>query len=172
MKKTIVSLFIAILPFLATAQTEGLEIGNIAPEFEAQGTGDFTIKLSDLKGKVVLIDFWASWCGPCRRENPNVMDAWSEFHNKSFSCGDGFEVFSVSLDQNKKQWLKAIDDDNLVWNYHVSDLKGWYSEVASLYQVDEIPANFLIDKDGVIIAKNLRGTALAEKLNEIVKLDD
>jgi thiol-disulfide isomerase/thioredoxin len=116
--------------------------------------------LSSLKGKVVLIDFWASWCGPCRKENPNVVRIYNKYHN------EGFEIFGVSLDRNRDSWLKAIKNDNLSW-IHVSDLKYWQSEGARLYGVNSIPFTVLLDKDGKILAKGLRGKSLEDKLEEI-----
>ena len=110
----------------------------------------------------MLIDFWASWCKPCRMENPNVVAAYNRFKDK------GFTVLGVSMDSNRDPWLAAIQQDNLTWT-HVSDLKGWGNEVGKLYGVQGIPQNFLVDKDGKIIAKDLRGAALEEKLAEVLK---
>lgn len=135
--------------------------GNIAPELEFESPSGKILKLSDLRGKVVLIDFWASWCGPCRRENPHVVSLYEKYHDK------GFEIFSVSLDNSKDKWIEAIKKDNLSWPNHVSDLKGWSSAAAKLYGVNSIPCTFLIDKDGRIIAKSLRGDALSQKLQQI-----
>lgn len=135
--------------------------GQIAPELEFANPEGKILKLSDLRGKVVLIDFWASWCGPCRRENPNVVNLYAKYNSK------GFEVFSVSLDNNKAKWVEAIQKDNLSWPNHVSDLKGWSSAAAKLYGVNSIPCTFLIDKDGRIIAKGLRGDELGQKLKQI-----
>ncbi len=118
------------------------------------------LALSSLKGKVVLVDFWASWCGPCRQENPNVVKAYNQYHSK------GFDVFSVSLDEDKEKWMKAIQDDKLKWN-HVSDLKGFSSSVCSQFGIGAIPFTVLIDREGKIIAKNLRGSKLDEKLQEV-----
>ncbi|MBN8702321.1 MAG: TlpA family protein disulfide reductase [Bacteroidetes bacterium] len=146
----------------------GVNIGNKAPEIKFKSPEGKEIALSDLKGKVVLIDFWASWCGPCRHENPAVVAAYNKFKDVKFKNGKGFEVYSVSLDQNKDAWIAAIKKDNLTWPYHVSDLKGWQSEAGALYRVNSIPTNFLIDGKGIIIAKNLRGAALESSLNEFV----
>ena len=144
-----------------TAPATSTSIGALAPEIALPNPDGKTMKLSDLRGKVVLIDFWAAWCRPCRMENPNVVKAYKKYHNK------GFEVFSVSLDRDKASWVKAIQDDELIWSNHVSDLKHWQSEAAKIYGVTGIPATFLIGKDGRIIAKNLRGAALENALKEL-----
>ncbi len=132
-------------------------IGATAPEIELENPDGEKVPLSSLRGKYVLVDFWAAWCKPCRQENPNLVKAYQKFHKK------GFEIYQVSLDKYKQAWLKAIKDDNLDW-VHVSDLKHWQSAAAKLYNVRSIPANFLLDPKGKIIAKNLRGKALELKL--------
>lgn len=142
----------------------GYEIGNIAPEIQLASPNGDTIALSSLRGKVVLLDFWAGWCGPCRRENPVVLKTFNEYNDKHFSIGKGFTVYGVSLDKNKESWTKAINKDSLTWT-QVSDLKYWQSPYVSLYNIRGIPANFLLDKNGVIIAKNLRGTRLSTTLD-------
>ena len=147
----------------------GTEIGNKAPELKYLSPDGKEIALSELKGKLVLIDFWASWCTPCRRENPTVVNAYHKYNDAKFKNGRGFEIYSVSLDQNKEAWIKAIKTDKLEWDAHVSDLKYWSSEGAQKYGVSSIPTNFLIDKDGIIIAKNLRGEALERELEKWVK---
>ncbi|MFC2151383.1 redoxin domain-containing protein [Bacteroidota bacterium] len=135
-------------------------IGIEAPEIVLQNPDGDTIALTSLRGKYVLLDFWASWCRPCRVENPNLVKSYKKYHDK------GFEIFQVSLDKQKESWVGAIESDQLTWT-HVSDLKYWNSEAAKLYQVQSIPASFLLDKNGKIIAKNLRGNALEAKLSEI-----
>jgi thiol-disulfide isomerase/thioredoxin len=127
------------------------------------------LKLSELQGKYVLIDFWASWCGPCRRENPNVVSAYEKYTKAQFKEGKGFDIYSVSLDKNRTAWKQAIVNDKLSWKYHVSDLKAWGSEGARLYGVNSIPASFLIDPNGIIVGKNLRGLALHQTLDKYVK---
>ncbi|GAB2529664.1 redoxin domain-containing protein [Spirosoma aerophilum] len=144
------------------ARIKGVSVGAPAPEITLNDTTGTPVPLSSLRGKYVLIDFWASWCGPCRAENPNVVRMYNKFKDK------GFAIYSVSLDQAKANWTKAIRNDNLTWT-HVSDLKFWQSAAAQQYGVQAIPATFLLDKDGKIIAKNLRGPALEQKLEEILK---
>jgi thiol-disulfide isomerase/thioredoxin len=140
---------------------ENLAPGKMAPDFSMADSIGVQKKLSDLRGKYVLLDFWASWCGPCRKENPNVIANYAKYKDK------GFTVMSVSLDFDRKKWIDAIKKDQLVWPNHVSELKGWQTTVLPTYGITGIPFTVLIDKEGKIVQTNLRGPALEEKLKEI-----
>lgn len=144
------------------ASMSAVSVGSEAPEISLQTPEGKTVSLSDYRGKVVLVDFWASWCRPCRAENPNVVRVYNKYKDK------GFDVLGVSLDQRKNSWLSAIEKDGLTWN-HISDLKGWQSSVVPVYKIKGIPHTVLVGKDGKILAKNLRGPALEQKLKSILK---
>lgn len=138
-----------------------IAVGEPAIDFTQNDSTDTPVSLSSLRGKYVLIDFWASWCGPCRAENPNVVKLYNELHK------EGFEIIGVSFDTKRSNWLEAIKADGLTW-HHVSDLNGWNNAVGKLYAVRSIPHTILLDKDGIIIAKNLRGEELRKKLEELL----
>lgn len=147
----------------SVAAQKKLAVGTPAPDITMETPDGKQLSLSSLKGKVVLIDFWASWCGPCRAENPNVVKAYNKYSPK------GFDIYSVSLDKDKDKWIAAIAKDKLTWKNHVTDYKAWQSPVVPLYNFNGIPYNVLLDKDGNIIAKNLRGEDLEKKLSEVLK---
>ena len=159
MKKIILALSVLLSAILSKAQ---LTIGKTVPEIALPGINGNTVTLAALSGKVVLIDFWASWCGPCRMTNPYIQKLYKQYSAK------GFEVFAVSLDVNKPLWLKAIKKDRLTY-IQVIDIDGWLSKVAEKYFVDALPTNFLLDKTGKIVAINIEGKELFDKVKELVK---
>lgn len=149
--------------------SQNLKIGDKAPDIIQNLVTDEEFHLSELSGKMVLIDFWASWCKPCRKENPHIVEVYKKYKDSHFKNGKGFTVLSVSLDFKKDAWEKAIKTDSLEWTYHVGDLKGWRNAAAQEYKVKSIPTSYLIDGDGIIIGINLRGDALESALKKTRK---
>jgi peroxiredoxin len=142
-----------------------VSVGQPAPEFTLNDPDGNPIAISSFRGKYLLIDFWASWCGPCRRENPNVVTVYNDFNDK------GFEIIGVSLDRDREKWLGAIESDHLTWP-HVSDLQYWDSAAGKLYGINSIPANVLVDRGGIIVARNLHGDDLRKKLQELYAAEE
>lgn len=138
-------------------------VGSAVPDIELKNPAGAIVKLSSLRGKYVLLDFWAAWCGPCRRENPNLVAAYHKYKDKNFT------IYSVSLDTDQDKWVKAIKQDHLDWTTHVSELKGWQSAICQQYGISSIPQSFLLDKEGIIIAANLRGEELGRTLDQVLK---
>ncbi len=141
-------------------KSKPLRVGDVAPNINLPGPNGNNLELSSLKGNIVLLDFWASWCKPCRVENPNIVALYNKYNK------EGFTIYSVSLDKNKDQWLKAIAEDHLLWENHVSELKAWDTEGIKAYQINSIPTTYLLDTNGVIVGKNLRGRELENVISE------
>jgi peroxiredoxin len=171
MKKVIYAVYICAISLSVQAQPTNftLDIGNIAPEIKLANPQGNEIALTELKGKMVLISFWASWCSPCRRENINYAQAFNQFKNAQFRNANGFTIYCVSLDRHLNDWTTAIEEDKLVMYNNVSELSGWQSKTAKKYGVKSIPSNFLINAKGEIIAKNLKGDELLLFLNELLR---
>lgn len=159
-------LFSALILIQSLAYTQ--EVDKPAIDFEAINVNGSKINLSEFKGKVILLDFWASWCGPCRRENPNVVEAYNKYKKSKFKTGKGFEVISISLDRNEPDWKKAIEMDGLIWKQHILDKGG---KIARDYSVTSIPTAFLIDGTGKIVAtgQTIRGIGLHLEIDKLLK---
>lgn len=153
----------------AEEKAKAISIGQVAPDIVLESPTGEKISLESLRGKLVLIDFWAAWCPPCRKDNPYLVDIYRKYMDKEFVNGTGFTVYSVSLDKDREKWIAAIKQDSLEWEYHVSDLKGRESAPVIEYEVSSIPANVLIDGNGTILAVGLRRHFLDDKLSEYLK---
>lgn len=146
---------------LVSVSKKKIEVGSLAPRFEGPNPNGDILKMNDLLGKITIIDFWASWCRPCRVQNPGLVRMYNEFHGK------GLNIIGISLDKNKNSWIRAINDDGLVWS-QISNLKFWNSPIAKLYKVSFIPQTFILDEEGNILSTNLRGTFLERKVEELL----
>jgi thiol-disulfide isomerase/thioredoxin len=144
-----------------------LAAGGEAPDITMKNLKGEEVKLSSLRGNIVLVDFWASWCRPCRAKHPGLVQVYNEFHGETFASADDFMIYSVSLDTEKEKWLKAIVDDKLIWPHHVSDLKGWDSAAVTAYGLKGIPANILLDENGVIIGGGYAEASLRDALTKL-----
>ncbi|MFC2151060.1 peroxiredoxin family protein [Bacteroidota bacterium] len=168
MKTKLIVLFTISL-ISAKLYSQNFKVGDKAPDIIQNLVTGEEFQLSELKGKMVLIDFWASWCKPCRKENPHIVEVYNKYKDASFKNGEGFTVLSVSLDFKQEMWEKAIEADQLEWPYHVGDLKGWKNSAALQYNVKSIPISYLIDGDGIIVGVDLRGDDLDSKLKKQLK---
>jgi peroxiredoxin len=170
--KTIIFIGALLMYFsIASAQPTGVNIGNIAPDIRLPDLEGDTVSLYSFRNKIVLIDFWASWCAPCVNEQPELAQLYKKYKNSVFKIGKGLEIFGVSLDNKKKSWESVVKKYNIKWT-QVSDMKFWASPVASAYNLQELPFNLLIDGKGIIIAKNLHGTDLDKAIQELAVQTD
>ena len=158
---------IALTAFITLAAFITPDQKRVAPEIALKNPAGEVMKLSDLQGNVVLVDFWASWCRPCRVKHPDLVSVYNEFKDARFKNAKGFDIYSVSLDKNMEAWKNAIKQDKLTWDSHVSDLKGWQNSAAQTYGVRSIPTNLLLNEKGEIVATNLHGDRLREALKKM-----
>ena len=169
-KTTALSIFLILMTLTGfRTLSQELKKGDQAPEIQQQLVSGKEFKLSDLRGQLVLIDFWAAWCKPCRKANPEIVELYKEYKNEEFENGTGLEIVSISLDFKREMWTSAIEQDNLTWPYHLGGESGWKNPAVKKYNVSSIPTSFLVDGDGMIIGANLRGDELEKILRKYRK---
>ena len=168
-KSAMIILFISFFSSCSYFNSSHLINGSRAPEITLPDKDGQTLSLSALKGNLVLVKFWASWCKPCREENPKIVSLYNKYKGAAFQKAEGLKVVSISLDTDKEKWLDAVQQDNLMWEHHVSDLLGWKSAAVDSYGVSSIPSSFLVDQNGIIIGKNLKPRDLDKLLTSLSK---
>lgn len=169
MRNSLILLTILFLSSCSSFSSTKLINGSPAPDFSLPDRNGQPLALSSFKGDLVLVEFWASWCKPCREENPRIVNVYNKYKDRAFQHAKGLQVVSISLDTDKDRWLDAVKQDNLLWDNHVSDLQGWNGAAVDSYRVESIPSSFLVDQNGIIIGKNLKARDLDKLLSALAK---